>query len=212
MLPETFTFKRDFLDQLDIPVFVKDKAGIYTYCNSQFSDFLKMPTEKIIGSTVYDISPHALAVKYEIADKALLNGDSSHQKYTSMVVDSQLAQAEIIFNKSVIYDSNHMPSGIIGLVTNAAISIKPHNDCIKKLTGRELSVLTLLMQGSSVKSMALELLISINTVNGYLKSIYLKLDAHSKNEAVYKAFIYLRSTQWSQHSPQTPPNTAHCTI
>ena len=197
MPPQKFTFSRNFLNELELPVFVKNKIGVYLYCNESFSKFLGLPSDKIVGHTVYDIAPYNLAVKYEIADKALLEGSDNSQKYCSIVANSSLAETKIVFNKSVTYDSKHRVNGIIGFITNDILGIEPHNECIKKLTGREFDVLKLLLTGQSVKAMALQLLISTHTINGYLKSIYIKLDAHSKNEALYKAITYLRSTQWA---------------
>lgn len=55
------------------------------------------------------------------------------------------------------------------------------------LTTRELEVLRLLAAGQSVASNARALGISANTCRGYIKSILIKLDAHSQLEAVATA-------------------------
>jgi DNA-binding NarL/FixJ family response regulator len=52
------------------------------------------------------------------------------------------------------------------------------------LTPRELLVLQLLAQGRDARSIAGELRISLNTCRGYVKSLLMKLDAHSQLEAV----------------------------
>ena len=196
MPPQNLTLNCECLNDLELPVFVKNKIGVYIYCNKSFSKFLGLRSDQIIGRTVYDVAPHDLAVKYEIADNALLESGES-QRYSSAVANSSLSETNIVFNKSVTFDSNQKVNGIIGFITNEVLSMKPHHDCVQKLTGRELDVLKLLLTGQSVKAMAAELLISTHTINGYLKSIYLKLDAHSKNEALYKVITYLRSAQWA---------------
>ena len=56
------------------------------------------------------------------------------------------------------------------------------------MTGRELSALHLLTDGSmSQKDMAREMGVSTNTVKTHLKSLYLKLGAHCRGEAIQRA-------------------------
>ena len=55
------------------------------------------------------------------------------------------------------------------------------------LTPHELRLLKLLVQGHSYKSAAFTLNVSVNTIAFHLKSIYEKLQVHSKSEAVAKA-------------------------
>jgi DNA-binding NarL/FixJ family response regulator len=55
------------------------------------------------------------------------------------------------------------------------------------LTPHELRLLKLLVEGHSYKTAALELNVSVNTISFHLKSIYEKLQVHSKSEAVAKA-------------------------
>lgn len=55
------------------------------------------------------------------------------------------------------------------------------------LTPHEVRLLKLLVEGHSYKTAALELGVSVNTVSFHLKSIYEKLQVHSKREAVAKA-------------------------
>ncbi len=57
------------------------------------------------------------------------------------------------------------------------------------LTDRELLVLTHLSRGLSYKMVAQEVSVSIDTVRGYIKRIYEKLQVHSITEAVHKVFI-----------------------
>ena len=55
------------------------------------------------------------------------------------------------------------------------------------LTERELEVLNLLATGTTNKTIAAELFLSVNTIRNYVQSILTKLDAHSKLEAVATA-------------------------
>ena len=56
-----------------------------------------------------------------------------------------------------------------------------------ELSDREKEVLQLLVDGSSYKSIADKLFVSVDTVKSHLKKIYDKLHVHSKSEAVAKA-------------------------
>ncbi len=55
---------------------------------------------------------------------------------------------------------------------------------VEPLSERELEVLNLLMKGLSSGEIARELVISVNTAKAHIKSIYQKLDVHSRQEAV----------------------------
>ena len=55
------------------------------------------------------------------------------------------------------------------------------------LTPHELRLLKLLVEGHSYKTAAAELNVSVNTISFHLKSIYEKLQVHSKSAAVAKA-------------------------
>ena len=55
-----------------------------------------------------------------------------------------------------------------------------------------MTVLNYLAQGLSTKKISQALMISDHTVASHLKSIYAKLDVHSKTEAVYKALIKIQ--------------------
>jgi DNA-binding NarL/FixJ family response regulator len=56
------------------------------------------------------------------------------------------------------------------------------------LTPQETRLLKLLAEGHSYKTAATELAISIHTISFHMRSIYDKLQVHSKSEAVSKAF------------------------
>jgi DNA-binding NarL/FixJ family response regulator len=55
------------------------------------------------------------------------------------------------------------------------------------LTSQEKRLLALLAEGRSYQAAADEMIVSINTVRNYVRSVYEKLHVHSKSEAVSKA-------------------------
>ncbi len=58
------------------------------------------------------------------------------------------------------------------------------SDALSPLTRREQQVLKMLADGSDVRTLAKSLKISVNTARGYVKTLLMKLDAHSQLEAV----------------------------
>jgi DNA-binding CsgD family transcriptional regulator len=64
--------------------------------------------------------------------------------------------------------------------------IRPPEDSGHSLTPHELRILKLLVEGYNYKTAAVELDVSVNTIRFHMRSIYDKLQVHSKSEAVAK--------------------------
>jgi len=65
--------------------------------------------------------------------------------------------------------------------------IRPPERADYQLTAHEIRILALLVEGHNYKTAADELGVSINTIRFHMRSIYEKLQVHSKSEAVSKA-------------------------
>src|SRR5262245_6015798 len=65
--------------------------------------------------------------------------------------------------------------------------IRPPEKADYQLTPHEVRLLKLLVEGHSYKTAAAELQNSVNTIGFHMRSIYRKLQVHSKSEAVAKA-------------------------
>ena len=63
----------------------------------------------------------------------------------------------------------------------------PNRENTRLLSAREKDILVCFSKGLSYKETASSLDISHHTVNDYVKSIYQKLEVHSRNEAIYEA-------------------------
>lgn len=72
---------------------------------------------------------------------------------------------------------------VIQLFRGVRSPARPDHD----LTPHEVRILKLLVEGHNYKTAAVELEVSVNTVAFHMKSIYIKLQVHSKSEAVAKA-------------------------
>jgi len=64
---------------------------------------------------------------------------------------------------------------------------RPPENAGHQLTPHEVRILALLVEGHNYKTAAAELGVSVNTVRFHMRSIYDKLQVHSKSEAVSKA-------------------------
>src|SRR4029078_12718865 len=67
--------------------------------------------------------------------------------------------------------------------------IRPPDRADYHLTPHETRVLKLFVEGHNYKTAAAELHISVNTINFHVRSIYDKLQVHSRSEAVAKALL-----------------------
>ena len=65
--------------------------------------------------------------------------------------------------------------------------IRPPEQADYHLTPHEIRILKMLVEGHNYKTAAAELGVSINTIRFHMRSIYEKLQVHSKSEAVAKA-------------------------
>jgi DNA-binding NarL/FixJ family response regulator len=66
-------------------------------------------------------------------------------------------------------------------------TVRPPERSDYHLTPHEIRLLKLLVEGHNYKTAAAELGVSVHTVSFHLRSIYDKLQVHSKTEAVAKA-------------------------
>jgi len=64
--------------------------------------------------------------------------------------------------------------------------IRPPEDAACHLTPHEIRLLKLLVEGHNYRTAAAELNLSVNTIRFHMKSVYEKLQVHSKSEAVAK--------------------------
>jgi DNA-binding NarL/FixJ family response regulator len=67
--------------------------------------------------------------------------------------------------------------------------IRPPDRAHYELTPHETRLLKLFVEGHNYKTAATELRVSVNTVNFHVRSIYSKLQVHSRSEAVAKALL-----------------------
>jgi DNA-binding NarL/FixJ family response regulator len=80
-----------------------------------------------------------------------------------------------------------MSPEIAGRVVQLFREIRPPDRADYELTPHETRILKMLVEGHNYKTAAAELAVTPSTINFHLRSIYEKLQVHSKTEAVVKA-------------------------
>ena len=111
------------LEAIPNPIFFKDANGIYENCNRAFADYLGIPRERIIGSTVYDVAPPELAQVYHRADQALMARRGT-QVYEAQVRYADGLLHNVIFYKSAMERSGGELLGLVGVMLDITDRIR----------------------------------------------------------------------------------------
>ena len=114
-LQDQFHLLQVLLDAIPAPVFYKDTLGVYTGCNKAFEEYLGKEKEQIVGKSVYDMAPKALAETYHQMDLALLE-EQGTQIYESSVVYADGTKHNVIFNKAAFHNKDGSLAGLVGVI------------------------------------------------------------------------------------------------
>lgn len=146
----------------------------YLICSNTFSNTFGIPSQISCGKVQYQINAEPKAVQIETLPLMLQKIMQSGSKEFP----------ENMYAREIRALAQHY--SIAGRINrnNTAVS---RQKIQQALSNRELEVLRLIAQGLSMKSIAARLEISPHTVNSYHKTIYRKLSANSKIEAMVRA-------------------------
>jgi DNA-binding NarL/FixJ family response regulator len=135
----------------------------------------RFPDTRVLVLTAYDDDPYVFALLEAGADGYVLKTASADQLVDAVhtVHRGESALSPEVASKVVQQATGRRPA-------SAADQIEP-------LTPREIDVLRLVAKGMTNREVGQELGISHRTVQGHLASIYDKLDANSRTEAVTEA-------------------------
>jgi DNA-binding NarL/FixJ family response regulator len=70
---------------------------------------------------------------------------------------------------------------------SAIVFPSPDSRLTDPLSSREIEVLTMLLSGKTVKEVAINLTIAVNTAKAHVRSIYRKLDVHTRKAVFQRA-------------------------
>ena len=112
---EDLNLHQKIIDALPIPIFLRDRNGVYKGCNKAHEKFIGIPLSELYGKSLYDIQPEEIANLFSKRDKELFEspGDQIYE------TEFQIADGSIrnvIFYKSVIRDEKEEIIGIVGSI------------------------------------------------------------------------------------------------
>ena len=117
--------------------------------------------------------------------KALHNGAASFLSKTAKMVE--IYEAVLRVNQHGAYISSEIGARIVNYL-NSRIS----KEVSRLLTNRELQLVMLLRNGMSYRQVAIEMNVTVYTINHHLKKIYQKLHVSSRSQLISK----VRSSGW----------------
>jgi diguanylate cyclase (GGDEF)-like protein/PAS domain S-box-containing protein len=116
-LLESERFINVVLESVPVPVFYKDSAGRYQGFNKAFEKFFGRPRSELLGRSVFDIHPLALAKIYHDKDVELLNTQLP-QRYESESLSVEGNLRNVVFHKAPIFDSTGAVTGLVGAIVD----------------------------------------------------------------------------------------------
>jgi PAS domain S-box-containing protein len=133
------TFVTTLVNAIPVSIFYKDREGFYLGCNSAFEEFYGITEKEIIGKSVFDIAPKALAEEYHAKDLEILAHPGA-QVYESQVKNTQGDIRDVVFHKASFTDSDGQVRGLIG----AILDITEQKRMVRSLAESEVRQRTLI--------------------------------------------------------------------
>ncbi|MCK6488455.1 MAG: response regulator [Planctomycetes bacterium] len=114
---EHLAFQQRLLETVPSPIFHKDLAGVYRGCNQAFLDFLGCRRDQLVGRTVHDLFPAALAQRIADNEARLLAAGGRQQHQLSMpVADGSVREVQLI--KSTFAQADGRVAGLVGVIVD----------------------------------------------------------------------------------------------
>lgn len=176
------------LEKINVPIFVRNESKVYLYYNRALLNFLEIADNNTLTRNLF-IQPHIEDMQFHIFEYAHFDDPNLNKGHIG-IAKSNCIESSKNSPKKLQQDSDQQSQ--FNFFDNANLIPRIR---ITFLTPREELILNLLAQGLTIKSIANHLLLSRHTIADYTKSIYLKLDAHSKTEAIYKAIALMKGAQ-----------------
>ncbi len=178
-LVNSLAFQQELLNAIPVPVFYKNREGIYLGCNREFEAFLGISKGMIIGKSVYDVAPMELADGYYEKDMELFNNPGT-QIYEFEVKNKLDHIKTVIFHKATFHDSNGDIGGLIGAILDITTRKEAENEREKLI-----SELKIALEKVKVLSGFLPICASCKKIRddkGYWNQIEVYIREHSEAE------------------------------
>jgi PAS domain S-box/diguanylate cyclase (GGDEF) domain len=103
------------MDLVPIPLFMKNRAGLYIDCNQAFTKFFNLGREDIIGKSVFDIWSIKEANVFYTQDEELFRQGGT-QIYETTITSSTGTKNVVQFHKQVFTDASGEIAGFLGVI------------------------------------------------------------------------------------------------
>lgn len=131
-LNEQVHFQQELLDAIPIPVFYKDRDGVYLGVNRAWEAFFGRPAETIVGKTVFALYPEqsAVAQAHDVKDQALWE-QHGVQTYEIDIPAAGGAIRETLYTKAVYNRADGGIGGIIGAINDVTDLRRAEADMVR---------------------------------------------------------------------------------
>ncbi len=153
--------------------------GRLAYRDGRSADALRLLTRAAELSRIAGHPSQRVYVLIALADAQLAAGDRTAAR-SALAEARETADTEIAFPATAA----RLAAAEERIGRRAALAARRGGGLVEELTDRELSLLRALQGPLSQREIGAELYLSLNTIKGYTKSLYRKLGAASRAEAV----------------------------
>lgn len=114
---EQLSFLQTLIDTIPNPIYYQDLDGRYLGCNRAFENLYGRSREQIVGNTLQDIAPSAIAASLAAADDELYRQQSGQfQIFEISLFFEGGFPREVLFYKAVFNDAKGRPAGLVGTI------------------------------------------------------------------------------------------------
>jgi len=110
-------FTSALLDANPTPIFAKDRQGRYVRVNRALSEFTGRPVEDILGRRLEEFGRPEFVSRIAEMD-ARLYAHEGQQVFETQALDGQGRLREVLFVRSLYFDAEGRPEGIVGTMTD----------------------------------------------------------------------------------------------
>ena len=114
-LQDQLEFVSTIVETIPNPMFIKNRNGVYTGCNTLFAEFLGLKCEDILGRTAFDFVPRESAELYFEKDEELFNKPGV-LSYETQVPSAKNGLRDVVIYKAMYDQQSAEECGIVGVL------------------------------------------------------------------------------------------------
>lgn len=186
------------LDHVSCAVIIKDKQSRFVYCNEKFAEIAQAesPTT-LLGKSDDDLIWRKQAGYFQGKDKLAMQGIIQNNEFEEIMIENQ--PVGVLVTKKPWINKDKCDGVVCSFLVVKDYHIQKkhgfYDETQKRfylgnefkndfLTLQEYKLLKLILRGFTAKKMALQLQLSVRTVESYIENIKNKLRCRTKNEII----------------------------